>query len=63
LYINHQEKQRRQKVKKLIIISHTSNLGRQTAITIQQEKKVITIAIQEHGEDERVMITHMAVGS
>ncbi len=44
-------------------ISHTSELGRQTAITIKQEKKVITIAIQEHKEEGRVMITHMAVGS
>ena len=31
------------------ILSHTSGLGRQTALTIQQENKVITVTIQEHG--------------
>ncbi len=45
------------------IISHATELGRQTAITIKQEKKVITVAIQEHSEEKKVVITHMIVGS
>jgi len=44
------------------IMSHTSELGRQTAITIKQENKVLTVAIQEHRKEGRVVITHMAVG-
>lgn len=45
------------------ILSHTSELGRQTAITVKQDKQVFTVAIQEHEDEERIMITHMAVGS
>ena len=44
------------------ILSHTSGLGRQTAMTIQQANKVITVTIQDHGDEDRVVITHMGVG-
>lgn len=44
-------------------ISHESESGRQTAITIKQDKKVVTVAVQEHKEENRVIITHMIVGS
>lgn len=42
-------------------LSHTSGLGRQTAMTIQQEKKTFTVVIQEHGKEDRVFITHMGM--
>jgi hypothetical protein len=44
-------------------ISHTSDLGRQIAISIPKKKGVITVAIQEFTEEGRVNITFMAVGS
>ena len=44
------------------IVSYTSELGRQTALTIKQEKRVITVAVQEHDEEGKVVISHMAVG-
>ena len=44
------------------ILSHTSGLGRQTAMTIQQAHKVLTVTIQEYGDEDRVVITHMGVG-
>jgi len=44
------------------IMSHTSELGRQTAITISRGTKILTVAIQEHDKEGRVVITHMALG-
>ena len=44
-------------------ISHTSELGRQTAISIPKKKGMITVAIQEFTEEGKVNITFMAVGS
>lgn len=43
-------------------ISHTSELGRQTAISIPQNKGMISVAIQELTAEEKVNITFMAVG-
>lgn len=43
-------------------ISHTSELGRQTAISIPKKKGMITVAIQEFTEEEKVNITFMEVG-
>jgi len=45
------------------ILSHTSELGRQTAITIKQKNGMVTVSIQEHNAEKRIVITHMAVGS
>ena len=45
------------------IMSHTSGLGRQTAISISQKKGMISIAIQELSSEGKVNITFMAVGS
>jgi hypothetical protein len=45
------------------ILSHTSELGRQTVFTIQLKKEMISVAIQEFTEEEQVDITLMAVGS
>ena len=44
-------------------MSHTSELGRQTAISIPQKKGMISVAIQEFIEEGTVNITLMAVGS
>lgn len=44
------------------LISHESELGRQTAISIKQEKRITTVAIQEFNEEGVVNITLMAVG-
>ena len=44
-------------------LSHTSELGRQTAISIQRKKGMISVAIQEFTEEGKVNITLMAVGS
>ena len=44
-------------------ISHTSELGRQTAISIPQRKGMVSIAIQELTAEEKVNIIFMAVGS
>lgn len=43
------------------VLSHSSGLGRQTAITIQRDNKVFAITIQEFGQGERVAITHMGM--
>ena len=43
-------------------ISHTSELGRQTAISIPQKAGMISVAIQEFTEEEKVNITLMSVG-
>jgi hypothetical protein len=43
-------------------ISNTSELGRQTAISIPKKNGMISIAIQEFTEEEIVNITFMAVG-
>ena len=43
------------------VLSHSSGLGRQTAITIQQDSKVFAITIQEFGKENRVAITHMGM--
>lgn len=44
-------------------LSHTSALGRQTAISILQKNETISIAVQEFVQEERLNITFMAVGS
>ena len=44
-------------------LSHTSELGRQTAISIQRKNGMISVAIQEFTEEGKVNITLMAVGS
>lgn len=43
-------------------MSHTSELGRQTAISIKQRKGMISVAVQEFTEEGKVNITFMAVG-
>ena len=45
------------------ILSHESDLGRQTAISIPQKRGMISVAIQEFTEEETVNITFMAAGS
>ncbi len=44
-------------------LSHESPLGRQTAISIPQEKGMISVAVQEFTAEGIVSITFMAVGS
>ena len=44
-------------------LSHASELGRQTAISIPQKRGTISVAIQEFTEEGTVNITLMAVGS
>jgi hypothetical protein len=44
-------------------MSHTSELGRQTAISISQKNGMISVVIQEFTEEGEVNITFMAVGS
>jgi hypothetical protein len=44
------------------LISHTSDLGRQTAISIPKKNGMISVSIQEFTEEEIVNITFMAVG-
>jgi hypothetical protein len=44
-------------------ISHTSELGRQTAISIPRENGVTSVAIQEFTAEGKVNITIMVVGS
>lgn len=44
-------------------LSHASELGRQTAISIRQKKGMISVTIQEFTEEEIVNITLMAVGN
>ena len=43
-------------------MSHTSDLGRQTAISIPQKSGMISVAIQEFTGEGKVNITFMAVG-
>ena len=43
-------------------MSHTSELGRQTAISIPQKNGMVSVAIQEFIEEGKVNITLMAVG-
>ena len=43
-------------------MDHTSELGRQTAISILKKNGMISVAIQEFTEEEIVNITFMAVG-
>jgi hypothetical protein len=45
------------------LMSHTSELGRQTAISIPQKNGMISVVIQEFTEEGEVNITLMAVGS
>ncbi len=45
------------------LLSHKSALGRQTAISVPQEKGIISVAIQEFTAEGTVNITFMAVGS
>jgi len=44
------------------LMSHTSELGRQTAISIPKKNGMISVTIQELAEEEIVNITFMAVG-
>jgi hypothetical protein len=44
-------------------ISHTSDLGRQTSISISQKNGMISVAIQEFTAEGNVNITFMLVGS
>ena len=44
-------------------ISHISDLGRQTAVSIPQKNGMISVAIQEFTAEGKVNITFMAVGS
>lgn len=44
------------------LLSHTSELGRQTAISIPQSSGMISIAIQEFTDEGSVSITFMGVG-
>jgi hypothetical protein len=44
-------------------MSHTSELGRQTAISIPQKNGMISVAIQEFTREGKVNITLMAAGS
>jgi len=44
------------------MMSHTSELGRQTAFSIPQDKGMISVSIQEFTEEETVNITFMKVG-
>ena len=44
------------------LMSHTSELGRQTAISIPRKNGMISVAIQEFTEEEIVNITFMAIG-
>ena len=44
-------------------LSHTSDLGRQTSISIPQKNGMISVAIQEFTAEGKVNITFMAVGS
>ena len=43
-------------------MDHTSDLGRQMAISIPKKSGMISVAIQEFAEEEKVNITFMAVG-
>lgn len=43
-------------------MNHESELGRQTAISLKQKKRITTVAIQEFNEEGMVNITFMAVG-
>jgi len=45
------------------VASHTSELGRQTAISIPQKNGIISVAIQDFTEEGQVSITFMGVGS
>ena len=45
------------------VISHKSELGRQTAISIPQKNGITSVAIQEFTEEGKVNITLMEVGS
>jgi len=44
------------------LLSHTSELGRQTAFSIRHKNGTITVVIQEFTEEGSVNITMMAVG-
>jgi len=43
-------------------LSHKSELGRQTALSFEQNKKMVTVAIQEFTKDKNVSISYMIVG-
>ena len=43
-------------------LSHTSELGRQNAISIPKKAGMISVAIQEFTEEEKVNITLMEIG-
>lgn len=43
-------------------VSHTSELGRQMAITFEKEGRTISVAIQGMEEENMVFVTYMTVG-
>jgi len=45
------------------VLTHTSELGRQTAFSIPQKNGVISVAVQEFTSEGAVNITLMGVGS
>jgi hypothetical protein len=45
------------------VIDHTSDLGRQTAISMRGDNHVVTVAIQEFVDEGAVNVTLMRVGS
>ena len=44
------------------VLSHTSELGRQTAFSIRRKTGMISVAVQEFTEEGTVNITFMALG-
>ena len=44
------------------LISHTSELGRQSAISMPQKNGLVSVVVQEFTEEGKVNITFMAVG-
>ena len=43
------------------VLSHTSELGRQTALSLHQNNGILTVTIQEFTEEGQVNITFMSV--
>lgn len=44
------------------LMNHTSELGRQTVLSIAKENGMVSVAIQEFTEEGQVAITFMEVG-
>jgi hypothetical protein len=45
------------------VLNHSSDLGRQTAISIREDTSVVSVAIQEFASEGELNITLMRVGS